>query len=109
MSPGHLTVGDEDQATDLAVANLASRGDLVITQDWGLAALALAKGRPCPVPGRTSVHRRTFAFLLEERNLKARYRRGGGRTGGPRRPHSEHDRRFDPGFPNCSSLAQHRV
>ena len=49
--PGHLTVGDEDQATDLAVANLASRGDLVVTQDWGLAALALAKGAHALDPG----------------------------------------------------------
>ncbi len=35
-------------------------------------------------------------FLLEERDLKARFRRGGGRTKGPRKRTPEDDRRFEP-------------
>jgi uncharacterized protein YaiI (UPF0178 family) len=96
--PGHLTVGDEDQATDLAVANLASRGDLVITQDWGLAALALAKGAYAMSPDGRQYTDENIAFLLEERNLKARYRRGGGRTRGPSARTAEQDRRFKEAF-----------
>lgn len=96
--PDHLTVGDEDQATDLAVANLAGRGDLVITQDWGLAALALAKGAHALSPDGRRFTGEHLAFLLEERNLKARYRRGGGRTRGPRARVREDDERFTRAF-----------
>ena len=47
-NPDHITVGKGQDAADLAVINNTGRGDIVVTQDWGLAALVLGKG-----PGRS--------------------------------------------------------
>lgn len=96
--PNHVTVGDEDQATDLALINMTRRGDLIVTQDWGLAALALGRGAFAIDPGGRVFAEDKMGFLLEERNLKARYRRGGGRTRGPSARTREDDRRFTAAF-----------
>ncbi|MEE0265759.1 MAG: YaiI/YqxD family protein [Acutalibacteraceae bacterium] len=39
-----ITVGAGANAVDLALINSCKQGDIVITQDYGLAALALGKG-----------------------------------------------------------------
>jgi uncharacterized protein YaiI (UPF0178 family) len=39
----HIVVGNEPQAADIAVVNHTKSGDIVVTQDWGLAAMILAK------------------------------------------------------------------
>ena len=94
----HLYVGDDPQAADLAVANMAARGDIVVTQDWGLAAMALGKGARAIGPDGRVFRPETIGFLLEERNLKARHRRGGGRLSGPAARTSRDDRRFAEAF-----------
>jgi uncharacterized protein YaiI (UPF0178 family) len=84
-SPCHITVGDNAQEVDLKVANLARKGDLVVTQDIGLAALILSKGaKAVNTVGREYTTDR-MPLMLEERDMKARFRRGGGRTKGPRK------------------------
>ncbi len=76
----HITVGKGADAADLAVVNNTHRGgDIVITQDWGgLAALVLAKGAAALSPSGQIFTEQNIDFLLEERFLKARYRRAGG-------------------------------
>lgn len=39
-----ILVDNEDQAVDMKIINYLSRGDIVITQDYGLASLSLNKG-----------------------------------------------------------------
>src|SRR5690606_718088 len=46
----HVTVGDAPDEADLAVVNRTRPGDIVVTQDWGLAALVLGKGARCLSP-----------------------------------------------------------
>lgn len=96
--PRHIVTGDEDQAADLAIANRAAAGDIVVTQDWGLAALVMAKGARAIVPDGRIFREDAIGFLLEERALKARYRRGGGRTRGPAPRTTADDRRFEEAF-----------
>lgn len=91
----HITVGKGADAADLAVVNNTHRGDIVITQDWGLAALVLAKGAAALSPSGEIFTEQNIDFLLEERFLKARYRRAGGRTKGPAARTGELDRRFE--------------
>lgn len=93
-SEHHTTVGNGPQEADLAVANMTVAGDIVVTQDWGLAALVLGKGAAALSPGGKIFKLETIDFLLEERELKAKFRRGGGRTRGPRKRTAEDDRRF---------------
>jgi hypothetical protein len=94
VSDHHTVVGNAPHETDLALINMTSPGDIVVTQDWGLAALALGKGASALSPGGRIFHPETIDFLLEEREIKARLRRGGGRTRGPRKRTAEDDRRF---------------
>jgi uncharacterized protein YaiI (UPF0178 family) len=91
----HIVVGDEPQAADIAVANQTQAGDIVVTQDWGLAALALGKSARAISPQGRIYNAEKIDFLLEERNLLARYRKGGGRTKGPAKRSGADDRQFE--------------
>lgn len=94
-NPNHHVVGDESQAADIAVANLAQPGDIVITQDWGLAALILSKKARAISPRGRIYLTEQITLLLEERNLLAKYRNSGGRTKGPSKHSQEDDRVFE--------------
>jgi len=71
-------------AVDLYISNLIRPGDVVVTQDFGLAALALAK-RATVLSDRGRLYRNeTIDFLMASRHDQAKARRAGGRTKGPR-------------------------
>ncbi|WLV25008.1 YaiI/YqxD family protein [Aciduricibacillus chroicocephali] len=81
-------------AADYRIMQLALRGDLIVTQDYGLASLALAKG--CTV-----LHHSGFEYtqenigqLLESRHFSAKMRRSGLRTKGPKPFTAEERNRF---------------
>ncbi|OGP59990.1 MAG: hypothetical protein A2162_00775 [Deltaproteobacteria bacterium RBG_13_52_11b] len=90
-----IVVGDNSQETDMRIMNLAEAGDMIITGDWGLAAMVLGKGARCLSPLGREFRPEKIGFLLEEREIKAKFRRGGGRTKGPRKRTLEDDRRFE--------------
>lgn len=91
----HVTVGDGPDEADLAVANRVRRGDIVVTQDWGLAALVMGKGAHCLSPKGMIYTPDRIDFLLDERHIKAKHRRGGGRTRGPQARTPGDDERFE--------------
>ena len=93
-SDRHVVVGNSPQETDLRVVNLAARGDIVVTQDWGLAAMVLSKGAAALSPSGQIFREETIDFLLEERELKAKFRRSGGKTKGPAKRTAQDDRKF---------------
>ena len=94
----HIVVDRGSDAADLAVMNHAVRGDIVVTQDWGLAALVLGKGASAISPSGRIYSEKNIDFLLEERSLKAKYRRAGGRTKGPLARTAIDDHRFEDSF-----------
>ena len=94
-SDHHIIVGNNPQETDFKIVNSTDPGDVVITQDWGLAAIVLGKGARCLSPMGREFRSEKIDFLLEEREAKARFRRGGGRTKGPRKRTLEDDQRFE--------------
>lgn len=91
----HIVVGSDSQEADIKIANLTERGDLVVTQDWGLAAMVLGKQAICLSPSGREYRSDDIAFLLEVREVKAKYRRGGGRTKGPKKRTGEDDQNFE--------------
>lgn len=93
-SPNHIVVGTDSQEADIKIANLTQLGDIVVTQDWGLAALALGKGALCLSPSGKEYQAETIEFLLEERETKAKYRRSGNRTKGPKKREAVDDLNF---------------
>lgn len=77
-------------AADFKIVALASKDDIVITQDYGLASLLLPKGT-------IVLHHNGFEYddmnidhLLNTRHISAAIRQGGGRTKGPK-PFSKDD------------------
>ena len=90
----HVIVGNESQAVDFAVINMTEAGDIVVTQDWGLAAIILGRGAGALSPHGRVYRRERIGFLLEERHIKAEFRRTGGRTKGPSPRTRTDDERF---------------
>jgi hypothetical protein len=95
QSDHHVVVGNASQEADMKIMNMTDEGDVVITQDSGLAATVLGKGAKCLSPTGREFRSDQIEFLLEEREIKNRFRRGGGRTKGPRKRTIEDDRRFE--------------
>jgi len=89
-----IIVGNDSQEADIKIMNLTETGDVVITGDWGLAAMVVGKGAKCLSPMGKEFHQENMEFLLEEREAKAKFRRGGGRTRGPKKRTSQDDERF---------------
>lgn len=94
VSDYHLVVGSASQEADIKVVNITDPGDIVITQDWGLAAMVLGKQAYALSPAGREYNPDRIDFLLEEREAKAKLRRGGGRTKGPKKRTAEDDQRF---------------
>ncbi|MEK8129674.1 YaiI/YqxD family protein [Paenibacillus filicis] len=79
-----VQVDRSDQSVDLYIANRIRPGDVLITQDFGLAALALGK-KAYAISNRGQLFtERTIDFLLDRRHEQARLRRGGKHTKGPK-------------------------
>jgi len=93
-SDHHVVVDGGPQEADMRLINLTAAQDVVITQDWGLAALALGKQAACLGPTGREYRADTIEFLLEEREAKSRFRRSGGRTKGPKKRTAEDNDNF---------------
>ena len=100
-NPDHIMVGKGSDAADLAVINHTAKGDIVVTQDWGLAALTLGKGAAAISSGIYSDE--NIDFLLEERSLKAIPQRVGDQ--GPSRTPAD-DQKFEKNFLHLLERAQ---
>ena len=98
VSDHHVVVDSDSQAADIKVINLTEAGDIVITQDWGLAAMVLGKPAYCLSPVGREYKAENIEFLMEEREIKAKLRRSGGRTKGPSKRTSQDDQKFEEGL-----------
>lgn len=89
-----MQVDRSDQSVDLYIANHIKRGDIVVTQDFGLATIVLAKGALALSPRGQQYDDRNIDYLMERRHELAKRRRGGGRTKGPKAMSDEDRIRF---------------
>ena len=86
-------------AVDLALINLCRRGDIVITQDYGVAALALGKGAKAIHQSGRRYTDDNIDSLLMERHLARKARRSGKHhLKGPAKRTAEDDARFAQSF-----------
>lgn len=86
-----VQVDRSQQSADLYIANHIASGDIVVTQDYGLAALALAKSCKTMSPRGDIYHPGNIDYLLERRHHQAKARRGGRHSKGPK-PFTDEDR-----------------
>jgi uncharacterized protein len=89
-----ITVEKGKESVDMALINRVQRGDIVVTQDHALAAMALGKGAKALNQNGLIFTDENIDWLLWERHMGQKVRRGGGRTKGPRRRTKEDDMRF---------------
>ncbi|UJF35087.1 YaiI/YqxD family protein [Paenibacillus hexagrammi] len=86
-----VQVDRSDQSVDLYIANHIHEGDILVTQDFGLAALGLAKGAIALGNRGQEYTNSTIDFLLDRRHESAKQRRSGKHSKGPK-PFTDADR-----------------
>lgn len=81
-------------AADYRIVQLAEAGDIIVTQDYGLASLLLPKD--CIVLHHTGFeyNKMNMDYMLETRHMSSVIRRGGGRTKGPKALSQEDKQKF---------------
>ena len=89
-----ITVSKGADAVDFVLVNRIKKGDIVVTQDYGLAAMALAKrGRPIDQNGRWYTDH-NIDQLLDSRHFAQKVRQAGGRLKGPKKRSAEQNEAF---------------
>jgi len=90
-----ITVSKGADSVDFALVNLVQKGDIVITQDYGLAAMCLARGAVPLNQNGMAYTDDNIDTLLTQRHAAQKIRRGGGRLKGPPKRGAEEDRAFE--------------
>jgi uncharacterized protein YaiI (UPF0178 family) len=93
-----VTVSKGADSADYAIAAMAGRGDIVVTQDYGLAAMSLARGALAINQDGMAYTDENIDSLLASRHMGQKIRRAGGRTKGPRKRTREDNERFEAAF-----------
>lgn len=82
------------QSVDMYVANNTEKGDIVITQDYGVAAMALGKEALAISPKGYIYDNDNIDRLLFERHLSQKNRKAGGKSKGNHKRSKEDDYRL---------------
>ena len=90
-----ITVDKGRDSADIRLANLLQPGDLVVTQDYGVAAMALGKGARAMNQNGMHYDSGNMDQLLFERHLGQKVRRAGGRTTGAKKRTRQDDEAFE--------------
>ena len=101
----HVSSGAD--AVDIALMNLCRRGDIVVTQDYGVAAMALGKGAYAIHHSGKRYTDGNIDMMLMERHLAKKARRASGKhhLRGPSKFTEEDRQRFSAAFEELISLA----
>lgn len=89
-----ITVEKGSDSADFKLVNLVQKGDLVVTQDYGLAAMVLAKGGRAHNQNGMIYSEQNMDTLLFTRHIAKKVRMAGGRTKGPHKRTKEQDEDF---------------
>jgi uncharacterized protein YaiI (UPF0178 family) len=81
-------------SVDFSLVNRIEPGDLVITQDYGLAAMCLARGADVLRQDGVFYTEANMDGLLESRHFSQKIRRAGGRTKGPKKRTAQDDQAY---------------
>jgi uncharacterized protein YaiI (UPF0178 family) len=86
-----IEVSGGRDAADFAIVERIASGDVVVTQDIGLAAMVLGRGAHAISPRGRRFTPATIDIEMEVRHAEQKVRRSGGRTRGPA-PFEDEDR-----------------
>ena len=92
-------IGAGADAVDIALINLCQQGDIVVTQDYGVAALALGKGaKAIHQSGRWYTDENIDGLLMGRHMAKVARKSAKHHFKGPAKRTAEDDRRFEESF-----------
>lgn len=90
-----IVVSQGADSVDFRLVNLISSGDIVVTQDYGLAAMCLGKKAIVLHQDGKQYSEENISGLLEFRAIGKKIRRSGGRTKGMPKRTSQQDADFE--------------
>ena len=93
-----ITVDKQADSVDYALMGLLTRDDIVVTQDYGLAAMVLGKGAKAVNQNGLVFTNDNIDRLLMERHIGQKIRRSGGRTKGPAKRTKDDNDKFEAAF-----------
>ena len=93
-----IEVSSGRDAADFAIVERLSPGDIVVTQDIGLAAMVLGRGAKAISPRGRVYSPSTIDIEMEVRHAEQVHRRSGGRTQGPSKFEDEDREHFSDRF-----------
>ena len=92
---GEVKVVDSGfQSVDMKVANECREGEIVVSQDYGVAAICLGKKASVINPKGYIYTDDNIGAMLEQRHLSQKIRRSGGKTPNAKKRSVEDDRRL---------------
>lgn len=103
-------IGAGADAVDFALINLCHKGDIVVTQDYGVAAMALGKGAYCIHQSGKWYTNDNIDEMLMARYLGKKARRANGKNHikGPKKRTLEDDERFAESFEKLIKKASNK-
>ncbi|MGG7098367.1 YaiI/YqxD family protein [Clostridium sardiniense] len=101
-----LIVDSGFQSVDMYVVNNSQNGDIVVTQDYGVAAMCLPRGVNVISPKGSIYTEKNIDLLLEQRHISQKIRKAGGRFKGPKKRTSEDEERL---INNLRSIIEHSI
>lgn len=92
---GEVKVVDSGfQSVDMKVVNECNNGDIIISQDYGVAAICLGKKASVISPKGYIYTDENIGSMLEQRHLSQKIRRAGGKTPNAKKRSIEDDNRL---------------
>ncbi|MDF2568369.1 MAG: hypothetical protein K0R90_1825 [Oscillospiraceae bacterium] len=101
INDGYSTVIMVDKArdsVDIKLINLVKSGDIVVSQDFGVAAMAIGKGAKAINQNGLIYSDDNMDRLLFERHISQKVRRAGGKSGTMRKRSKQDDICFEQAF-----------
>ncbi len=93
-----LTTDKGADSADFAIANRVENSDIVITQDYGLASMCLAKGAKVVHQDGWEYTQWNIDALLLHRHESRKYRESGGHIKGPKKRTQQLNQAFSKAF-----------
>lgn len=93
-----VTVSKGADSVDFALVNKVQSGDIVITQDYGLAAMVLSKGGKAITQNGMIISDSNLRLLLTTRYESKKARMSGAHLKGPKKRSAQNDEEFVKSF-----------
>ncbi|MEN6348985.1 MAG: YaiI/YqxD family protein [Syntrophomonas sp.] len=93
-----LVVDGSSQAVDIAIVNRTEPGDIIVTQDYGLASLVLAKKAAAIHPSGKIYNAENIDELLMQRFVNFKARQARLKVSNPKKRRSSDDEHFQINF-----------